>query len=53
MSIIHLQEFLDLMPISCPMIILGDFDIDMFNQNSTQPNELQIFMDQYLMELQL
>jgi len=50
--IIHLQKFLDLMPISCPTIIIGDFNINMFNQNSTQPNELKSFMDQYLMELQ-
>jgi hypothetical protein len=53
MFIIHLQKFLDLMPISCPMIIIGDFNIDMFDQNSTQPNELQSFMDQYSIKLQL
>ncbi len=41
------------MPISCPMIIIGDFNINMFDQNSTQPNELQNLMDQYSMELQL
>jgi hypothetical protein len=52
MFIIHLQKFLDLMPISCPMIIVGNFNIDMFDQNSTQPNELQSFMDQYSMKLQ-
>jgi len=40
------------MPISCPTIIIGDFNINMFDQNSTQPNELQIFMDQYSMEFQ-
>jgi len=40
MFIIHLQMFLDLMPISCLMIIIGDFNVDMLNQNSTQPNEL-------------
>jgi len=34
------------------MIIIGDFNIDMFDQNLTQPNELQSFMDQYSMELQ-
>ncbi len=44
MFIIHLQKFLDLMPISCPMIIIGDFNINMF--------ELWSFMDQYSMELQ-
>ena len=48
MFIIHLQKFLDLMPISCPTIIIGDFNINMFDQNSTQPNELQ-----YLKEIQL
>jgi hypothetical protein len=53
MFIIHLQKFLDLMPISCLMIIVGDFYINMFGQNTTQPNELQSFMDQYSMELQL
>jgi hypothetical protein len=52
MFIIHLQKFLDLMPISCPTIIIDNFNINMFNQNSTQPNELQSFMDQYSMELQ-
>ncbi len=31
MFVIHLQIFLDLMPISCPMIIIGDFNIDMFD----------------------
>ncbi len=34
------------------MIIIGNFNIDMFDQNLTQPNELQSFMDQYSMELQ-
>ncbi len=53
MFIIHLQKFLDLMWISCPLIIIGNFNIDMFDQNSTQPNELQSFMDQYSMKLQL
>jgi hypothetical protein len=50
--LIHLQKFLDLMPISCPTIIIDDFNINMFDQNSTQPNELHSFMDQYSMELQ-
>jgi hypothetical protein len=31
MFVIHFQIFLDLMPISCPMIIIGDFKIDMFD----------------------
>jgi hypothetical protein len=35
------------------MIIISDFNIDMFDSNSTQPNELQSFMDQYTMKLQL
>jgi exonuclease III len=52
MFIIHLQKFLDLMPISRPTIIIGNFNINMFDQNSTQPNELQSFMDQYSMEFQ-
>ncbi len=51
MFIIHFQFLRNLMPISCPMIIIGDFNIDMFDQNSTQPNELQNFMEQYSMEL--
>jgi hypothetical protein len=52
MFIIHLKKFLGLVPISCPTIIIGNFNIDMFDQNSTQPNELQSFMDQYSMEFQ-
>jgi hypothetical protein len=40
------------MPISCPTLIIDDFNISVFDQNSTQPNELQSFMDQYSMELQ-
>ncbi len=52
MFIIHLQKFLELMPISCPIIIISDFHINMFDQISTQSNELQSFMDQYSMELQ-
>jgi hypothetical protein len=35
------------------MIIIGSFNINMLDQNSTQPNELQSFMDQYLMKLQI
>ncbi len=52
MFIIHLQKFLDLMPISCPMIIIGNFNINMFDQNSTPPNELQSFIDQYSIKFQ-
>ncbi len=51
MFIIHLQKFLDLMPILCPMIIIGDFNIDMFDQNSTQTNQLQSFMDQSIFKI--
>jgi hypothetical protein len=29
---------LDLMPISCLTIIIGDFNVDMLDQNSTQPD---------------
>jgi exonuclease III len=47
MFIIHLQKFLDLMPISCRTIIIGDFNINMYDHNSTQPNELQSYMDQW------
>jgi hypothetical protein len=47
----QLQKLLDVMPTYYPTIIMGDFNIDMFNQNSTQPNELKIFMNQYSMEL--
>jgi hypothetical protein len=50
--IIHFQKFFDLMPISCPTIIIDDFNINMLYQNSTQPNEFQNIMDQYSMELQ-
>jgi len=52
MFVIYFQIFLDLMPISCPMIIIGNFNIDMLDYYSTQSNELQSFMDQYSMELQ-
>ncbi len=52
MFIIHLQKFLDLMLISCPTIIIDNFNINIFDQNSTRPNELQSFMDQYSMEVQ-
>ncbi len=53
MFIIHFQKFLDLMSISCLTIkIIDDFNINMFDQNSTQPNELQNFMKQYSTELQ-
>jgi hypothetical protein len=52
MFIIHLQKFLDLLPISCPTIIIDNFNINMFDQNLTQPNELQSFMDQYSTKFQ-
>jgi endonuclease/exonuclease/phosphatase family metal-dependent hydrolase len=34
----QLQKPLDVMPTYCPTIIMGDFNIDMFDQNSTQMN---------------
>jgi hypothetical protein len=37
---------------SYPIVIIDDFNIDMLDENSIQPNELQNFMDQYSMELQ-
>jgi hypothetical protein len=49
---IRFQKFLDLMQISCPTIIIDDFNTNMLGQNSTQQNEFQNFMDQYSMELQ-
>jgi proteasome lid subunit RPN8/RPN11 len=52
MFLVHLQQFLDVMPTSCPILIIGNFNIDMFDQNSTQPNELQTYLDYYSMELQ-
>jgi len=33
----QLQMLLDVMPTYCPIVIMGDFNIDMFDQNSTQP----------------
>jgi endonuclease/exonuclease/phosphatase family metal-dependent hydrolase len=47
----QLQKILDIMPTYFPTIIMGDFNIYMFDQNSTQLNELKIFMNQYSMEL--
>jgi endonuclease/exonuclease/phosphatase family metal-dependent hydrolase len=41
----QLQKLLDIMPTYCPTIIMGDFNIDMFDQNSTQQNKLKIFMN--------
>jgi len=49
MFLVHFQQFLDVMPTSCSMVIIDNFNIDMLDQNSTQPNELQIFMDHYFM----
>ncbi len=40
MLIILFQTFFNLTSISCPMIIIDEFNIDMFDQNSTQSNEL-------------
>jgi len=39
----QLQKLLDVMPTYCPTIIMGDFNIDMFDQNSTQPNEIKFY----------
>jgi hypothetical protein len=36
---------LDVMPTYCPIVIMDDFNIDIFDQNSTQPNELKILMN--------
>ncbi len=36
----QLQKLLDVMPTYCPTVIMGDLNIDMFDQNSTQPNEI-------------
>jgi hypothetical protein len=47
----QLQKLLDVMPTYYPTVIMGDFNIDMFGQNSIQPNELKNFMNQYSMEL--
>jgi hypothetical protein len=41
MLLVHLQQLMDVMPTSCPIVIIGDFNIDMFDQNSTQPSKLQ------------
>jgi hypothetical protein len=48
----QLQKLLNLMPTYCVAIIMGDLNIDMFDQNLTQPNELKNFINYYLMELQ-
>ncbi len=48
----QLQKLLNLMLTYFLVIIMGDFNIDMFDQNSTQPNELKFFMNHYSMELQ-
>jgi hypothetical protein len=33
------------MPTYCVAIIMGDLNIDMFDQNTTQPNELKFFYE--------
>jgi hypothetical protein len=48
----QLQKLLDVMPTYYPIVIMGDSNIDMFNQNSIYPNEFKFFMIQYSMELQ-
>jgi hypothetical protein len=41
----RLQKLLDVMPTYYPTLIMGDFNIDMFDQNSIQPNELKFFLN--------
>ncbi len=41
----QLQKLLNLMPTYCVAIIMGDLNIDMFDQNTTQPNELKFFYE--------
>ena len=48
----HLRHFLNKIPISCPTTILGDFNINMLNQNSSDVKELQHFMKFHNMYLQ-
>jgi hypothetical protein len=38
----QLQKLLDVMPTYYPTVIMGEFNIVMLDQNSTQPNELKI-----------
>jgi endonuclease/exonuclease/phosphatase family metal-dependent hydrolase len=47
----QLEKLLDLLLTYCPTVIMDDFNTDMFNQNSTQPNKLKIFMNHCSMEL--
>jgi hypothetical protein len=53
MLLLHFQQFLDVVSTSFSMVLIGDFNIDMFDQNSTQPNELQIFTNHYFMNFSL
>jgi endonuclease/exonuclease/phosphatase family metal-dependent hydrolase len=46
-----ISKLFDLTLTYCPTIIMGDFNIDMYNQNSAQPNELKKFINYYSMEL--
>jgi hypothetical protein len=48
----HLRHFLSKMPTSCPTTKLGDFNINILNQNSFDIKELQHFMKFYYMCLQ-
>ena len=48
----HLRHFLNKIPISCPTTILGDFNINMLNQNSYDVKGFQHFMKFYNMYLQ-
>jgi hypothetical protein len=47
----QLEKILDLLLTCCPTVIIDDFSIDMFNQNSTQPNKVKNFMNCYSVEL--
>jgi len=48
-----MKKFLNLMLVFYPIIIIDNFNIDMLDENSTQPNKLQNFIDQYSMKVQL
>ena len=48
----HLRHSLSTIPTSCPTTLLGDFNINMLNQNLSDVKELQHFMKFYNMYLQ-
>lgn len=47
-----LEFVFDLMPTSCPTVIIGDFNVNMLQQNSTQSNDLDSFMHYYSTKFQ-